>query len=156
MVGYIIGRARLLGEHAPYVLSRLVFYVLSPFLLFTVLSQADVSILFSQSLLVSAIVAIMAMVVYGVIARLTFKRDVGDSVIGAYSAGYVNAGNIGIPISLYLLGNAAYPAPVTLVQLLILMPIALTILESRRGAAEPFLKIVWRTARSPIIVASAL
>lgn len=36
LVGWIIGRIDLLGEHAKPVLARLTFFVLSPFLLFVV------------------------------------------------------------------------------------------------------------------------
>ena len=42
LVGWILGRIDLLGEHARPVLARLTFFVLSPFLLFVVLAQADV------------------------------------------------------------------------------------------------------------------
>ena len=41
-VGYVIARVDLLGEHARPVLARLTFFVLSPFLLFVVLAEADV------------------------------------------------------------------------------------------------------------------
>ena len=50
LVGWILGRIDLLGEHARPVLARLTFFVLSPFLLFVVLAQADVRTLFSALL----------------------------------------------------------------------------------------------------------
>ena len=59
VVGWILGRIDLLGEHARPVLARLTFFVLSPFLLFVVLSQADVRTLFSALLPVSAIAAVV-------------------------------------------------------------------------------------------------
>ena len=64
------------------------------------------------------------------VARLAWKRSVGETVIGALSAGQVNSNNIGIPLSLYLLGSAAYPAPVILLQLLVFTPIAMAILDA--------------------------
>ena len=51
-------------------------------------------------------------------------------MIGALSAGQVNSNNIGIPLSLYLLGSAAYPAPVILLQLLVFTPITMAILDA--------------------------
>ena len=36
--GYLVGRLGVLGPNAPHVLSRLAFFVLSPALLFTVLT----------------------------------------------------------------------------------------------------------------------
>ena len=52
-VGYVIGRINLLGPQAGPVLGRLVFFVLSPVLLFVVLSEADIATLFSALLPVS-------------------------------------------------------------------------------------------------------
>ena len=113
-VGYVIGRIDLLGEHARPVLARLTFFVLSPFLLFVVLAQADVRTLFSALLPVSAIAAVAVIAAYVLISRFVWRRSTGEVVIGALSAGQVNSNNIGIPLSLYLLGSAAYPAPVIL------------------------------------------
>lgn len=155
-VGYIVGRIDLLGEHARHVLGRLTFFVLSPFLLFTVLAQADAKVLFSSLLPVSAIAAVLVIAVYAVIARLIWKRDVGESVIGALSAGQVNSNNIGIPLSLYLLGSAAYPAPVILMQLLVFTPVSLTILDAVTSGRTSAWRTFVRTATNPIILGSAL
>src|SRR5688500_9152438 len=145
LVGWIIGRTDLLGEHARPVLARLTFFVLSPFLLFVVLGQADVRMLFSALLPVSAIAAVSVFAVYVLVARLWWKRPMGDIVIGALSAGQVNSNNIGIPLSLYLLGSAAYPAPVILMQLLVFTPISMTILEAITAGTSSFWRALGRT-----------
>ncbi|MFG6491837.1 AEC family transporter [Microbacterium sp. P03] len=156
LVGYIIGRIDLLGEHARPVLSRLTFFVLSPFLLFVVLAQADVHTLFSALLPVSAIAAAVVFLIYGLVARLVWKRRAAETVIGALSAGQVNSNNIGIPLSLYLLGSAAYPAPVILMQLLVFTPISLAILDAVTSGQRALLPIVRRTLLNPIVLGSAL
>lgn len=156
LVGWIIGRANLLGEHARPVLSRLTFFVLSPFLLFVVLASADVRTLFSAMLPVSAIAAITVIAIHAVVARLAWRRSVGETVIGALSAGQVNSNNIGIPLSLYLLGSAAYPAPVILMQLLVFTPIAMTILEAVTSGRSSFGRALVRTLTNPIVIGSAL
>lgn len=155
-VGYIIGRIDLLGPHARHVLGRLTFFVLSPFLLFTVLAQADATVLFSALLPVSAVAAVAVFAVYALIAKLVWKRAVGETLIGALSSGQVNSNNIGIPLSLYLLGSAAYPAPVILLQLLIFTPISLTILDTVTSGRTSAWRTFVRTATNPIIVGSAL
>lgn len=155
-VGYVLGRIDLLGEHAKYVLSRLTFLVLSPFLLFTVLAQADATVLFSSLLPASAVTALIIFAIYALIARLIWKRNVGETLIGALAAGQVNSNNIGIPLSLYLLGSAAYPAPVILLQLLIFTPVTLTILDTITSGKASFAKTVRRTVTNPIILGSAL
>ncbi|MDY0829277.1 AEC family transporter [Microbacterium sp. BG28] len=156
IVGYIIGRIDLLGPHARHVLSRLTFYVLSPFLLFTVLSQADITTLFSALLPVSTIAAVVIIGLQWLLARFVWRRSVGDATISALSAGQVNSNNIGIPLSLYLLGSAAYPAPVILMQLLLLTPVALAILDAATTGTRSFWRVLGRTARNPIVIGSAL
>ncbi|MCE4025479.1 AEC family transporter [Microbacterium sp. Au-Mic1] len=155
-VGYVIGRIDLLGAHAREVLSRLTFFVLSPFLLFSVLAKADAHVLFSALLPVSAIAAAVVIGVYALISRVVWKRTVGETVIGALSSGQVNSNNIGIPLSLYLLGSAAYPAPVILMQLLVFTPISLTILDTVTAGRTSVWRTVVRTATNPIILGSAL
>lgn len=156
LLGWVLGRIDLLGPHAPYVLGRLTFFVLSPFLLFVVLSQADVKVLFSALLPVSAIAAVAVIVAYAIVARLWWRRSVGETLIGSLSAGQVNSNNIGIPLSLYLLGDAAYPAPVILMQLVIMTPISMAIFEAVTTGQRRPLPILRRTFTNPVVVGSVL
>jgi malonate transporter len=156
LVGWILGRIDLLGEHARPVLARLTFFVLSPFLLFVVLAQADVRTLFSALLPVSAIAAVAIIAVYALIARFAWRRSVGETVIGALSAGQVNSNNIGIPLSLYLLGSAAYPAPVILLQLLVFTPITMAILDAVTFGRATLWRSIVRTVSNPIVLGSVL
>ena len=155
-VGYLVGRLRLLGEHAPFVLSRLVFFVLTPCLLFSLLAHADPAVLFSSRLAVSALAAITCFVLFTVVALLVFRRGAADTVIGALGSGYVNANNIGIPVAAYVLGDATYSAPVVLVQLLVFAPIALAILDAATSGRVSVGRVLLQTIRNPLIVASAL
>jgi predicted permease len=156
ILGYVIGRIDLLGPHARHVLGRLIFFVLSPFLLFTVLAHADAKMLFSALLPVSAIAAVAVILIHSLVARLWWKRSTGETLIGALSAGQVNSNNIGIPLSLYLLGSAAYPAPVVLMQLLVFTPISLTILDAVTSDGGSLRRTLVRTATNPIIIGSVL
>ncbi len=156
VVGYVIARIDLLGPHARPVLSRLTFFVLSPFLLFVVLARADVATLFSALLPVSMLAAAAILLVYTLVSALILRRSVGETVIGALSAGQVNSNNIGIPISLYMLGNAAFSAPVILFQLLVLMPIALSILDAATSGSRSIWRILRQTAKNPMLIGSAL
>lgn len=155
-VGWILGRIDLLGAHARPVLSRLTFYVLAPFLLFVVLAQADVGTLFSALLPVSAIAAITIIVAHALIARLAWRRSAGETLIGALAAGQVNSNNIGIPLSLYLLGSAAFPAPVILLQLLLFTPISMAILETATSGSSSPRRAIARTVSNPVVIGSVL
>lgn len=156
VVGYVIARIDLLGPHARPVLSRLTFFVLSPFLLFVVLARADVKTLFSALLPVSMLSAAVIILGYALVSALVLRRRTAETVIGALAAGQVNSNNIGIPISLYMLGNAAYSAPVILFQLLILMPIALAILDAATSGSRSPRRILVQTAKNPMLIGSAL
>jgi malonate transporter and related proteins len=96
----------------------------------TVLGGTDIHRLFSANLIASlgsvAVVATTAVV----LARLLWKREAGDTVIAAFSAAYVNAANLGLPIAAYALGDAALVAPMLLAQLVILQPSGLAVLDT--------------------------
>ena len=156
LIGYVVGRAGVLGPHAPFVLSRIVFFVLSPALLFTVLADADVHQLFSSMLAVSSVAAVLSCLLFAAIALFVFRRKIPEAVIGSVASGYVNANNIGIPVAVYVLGNTAYSAPVILLQLLVLAPITLTILDITTSGKASIGRIVSRPLTNPLIIASVL
>ena len=156
-VGYLLGRFDLLGPGARVVLNRFVFFVAAPALMFTVIATADTSVLLSPILVVAAISALGVALVYVLIARLAWHRTLGPLTIGAMASGYVNGNNIGLPVAVYLLGSAAYTAPILLLQLIVLAPTGLILLdaathEGRRSVAGTVLT----SLRNPLIVASVL
>ncbi|MCA0216506.1 MAG: AEC family transporter [Actinobacteria bacterium] len=156
LVGYIVGRSGVLGERGGFVLGRLAFYVLAPCLLFTTLADADVHALFSSLLFVSLIAAVVSAGVFVVVARALWKRPVSETVVGALGSGYVNANNIGIPVAVYVLGDAATSAPVILLQLLLFAPIALTILDVQARGHASIRRILLGPVTNPIILGSLL
>lgn len=155
-VGWIAGRTGVVGPEARPVLARLNFSVLAPFLLFSVLATADVGALFSALLPVSALAAVAMMLVFALVSMLVWRRDLARTVVGALASGYVNGNNFGIPIAVYMLGDAAYSAPIVLLQLLLFAPIALAILGARVEGRTSAWQIVRGTLANPIIVGSLL
>ncbi len=155
-VGYLVGRFQLLGPHADHVLSRLAFFVLSPALLFTVLAKADVAHLFSALLPISAIAAGVDIAAFLVVALLVWRRSLPEATVGALASGYVNANNIGLPVSVYVLGDASSSAPVILLQLIVLAPIALTILDVSTSGTLSLKRILLQPVRNPLIIGSLL
>ncbi len=155
-VGYLVGRIGVLGLHAEFVLGRFAFFVLSPALLFTVLAEADARQLFSSLLPVSAIAALGCMAVFAFVARLAWRREVPETTIGSLASGYANANNIGLPIAAYVLGDPAFAAPIILLQLVILTPIALTILDVTTSGTLSIGRVLSQPIRNPLIIGSAL
>jgi len=153
-VGYVIGRRGHLGEHGREVLTKLAFHVASPALLFTTLAKADLSVIFSSRLLVTAMSTAAAAGVF-VAAGAVRGWGVGRTTIGALCSSYVNSGNLGIPIAVYVLGDASLVAPVLLFQIIAVTPIALTILDlSGRGEKGPLWMRLLTPLRNPIAVCS--
>lgn len=157
--GYVIARLRILGDdqaQVQFVLSRLAFFVLSPCLLFTVLAKANVHELFSRVLAVSAISAGTAIGLFLLIALVFWRRQVPDALVGAAASGYVNANNIGLPVAVYVLGNAALSAPVILLQLVVMAPVILAVLDITTRGSVSVASILLQPVRNPLIIAVAL
>ncbi|MFJ8536371.1 AEC family transporter [Streptomyces sp. NPDC093591] len=153
-VGYVIGRRGYLGSQGREVLTKLAFHVASPALLFTTLAQTDLSVIFSSRLLVTALSTAAAAGVF-VAVGVVRRWGVGRTTIGALCSSYVNSGNLGIPIAVYVLGDASLVAPVLLFQLVGVTPIALTILDlSGEGEKGPLWRRLLTPLRNPIAVGS--
>jgi malonate transporter len=154
LVGYIAARLRIGGPDAGFVLNRIAFFITGPALLFTVLAQADVGDVFSVPLLVALISAVSMAAIYLVVNAVFWRDPLGRSVIGSMASGYVNANNIGLPVAVYVLGDAHYVAPLIVIQLVIFAPIGLALLDiSSRGSAS-VRGILSQPVRNPLIIAS--
>ncbi|MBB6629130.1 AEC family transporter [Nocardioides sp. KIGAM211] len=154
-LGMLLAHVGIIDLAGQRTLSRLAFYVASPALLITVLEDTDVTEVFSRNLVATASAVVVTAGLYVLLARLVLHRDLADTVLGALCAAYVNAGNLGLPIAAYVLGDAAYVAPTLLMQLLVLQPLALMVMDS--AVAERRLSLVTvlsRPLRTPLIVGS--
>ncbi|OPG03348.1 hypothetical protein B1R27_29115 [Streptomyces sp. GKU 895] len=153
-VGYVIGLRGYLGDQGREVLTKLAFHVASPALLFTTLAKADLSVVFSSRLLVTALSTAAAAGVF-VAVGVVRHWGVGRTTIGALCSSYVNSGNLGIPIAVYVLGDASLVAPVLLFQLVLVGPIAVTVLDlSGDGDKGPLWRRPLTPLRNPIAVGS--
>jgi hypothetical protein len=169
-VGWAMGRYDLLGPRAELVLARLVFYVAAPALLFATLSTADLADVFTGALAAFVLSTAIVAGLYVALARAWWRTPAGETTIGAMCASYVNGGNLGIPVAVYVLGDIAYAAPVLVFQLLVAAPTALAFLETaeaREAAAaghasgdgrarrRALLRLALFPARNPITLSSA-
>ena len=78
--------------------------------------------------------------------------------MGTLASSYVNAGNLGIPIAAYVLDDASLVAPILLMQLLIMAPVGLTILDLNGGGVRGFWPVLRRSlgtpVRNPVVIGS--
>lgn len=155
-VGMLLAHLRVVDLGAQHVLSRIAFFVASPALMVITLSRTSVHAVLSANLLASVTAVAVAAGVYIALARLVWHRGVGDTTIGALCSAYVNAGNLGIPVASYVLGNAALVAPTLLLQLLVLQPLALAVLDAEAHGPTRWWRLALRPLRNPLTVGSVV
>ena len=134
-VGWLLVRTRAVPADADGVLTRVCFFAATPALLVTTLSRADLTAVLSRSTAVAVAAELAAIVSAWCLHRLVLRRPTAEATIGALASGYVNAANLGIPVAVLVLGDAATIAPILLLQLLGLTPATFTVLDAvtRRG-----------------------
>ncbi len=153
VLGYLIGVAGVLRAADELVLSRLAFFVAAPALMFATVSKADLGVLFSPVLVTQVVAVLCVQLVFVLVARLLWRRDVRETTIGTLASSYVNAGNLGLPLSLYVLGDAALIAPILLFQLVLVTPVGLLILDQESRSVRAALT---SSLRNPLIVGTLL
>ena len=153
LVGWLLQRYGHLAQQAEAVLGRVGYLALAPCLLFGGVAAADLGLLFSEPLLVSTTAAALCFAIYAVAFR---RLDRPVRVLGAMAGGYTNAGNVGIPVATYVLGDPALVVPIIVLQLLILMPLALILLEMSLTGEVAWRATLTAPLRNPMVIAVLL
>ncbi|MEV8372904.1 AEC family transporter [Kribbella sp. NPDC056861] len=159
VLGYLVGLAGVLRPEDELVLSRFAFFVATPALLFTTVARADLHAIFSPVLLTNLAGVFVVQVLYLLVAVLLWRRSRSEATVGVLAASYVNAGNLGVPVAAYVLGDGALVAPIVLFQLLVMAPVAFAILDGDRqgsGRRASLGTLLTRPLRNPLSVASLL
>lgn len=157
LVGWFVGRRKILGENARQVLSGLTFFVASPALLFETLSKAKLQEVFAAPLLVTAVAAFATAAIFFAITKFLLKRALPEALMSSMAASLANSANLGIPIAVYVLGDASYVAPLLIFQLAFFTPLFLMILDSSTSSHRTTpLGFVVMILRNPMIVGSGL
>lgn len=160
-VGWLGAHLGILDSRARTVLSNTSFFFASPALLFMIMARADLEHVLSWTLVVNTLAMFAAAGAYLLVTMLRRRPiEPGERAIGMMTACFTNAGNLGLPIAVYVLGDAAWMAPVLLPQLVILQPAFLTYLDLWAGRATGERRSWWRylllPMRNPITVAVLL
>lgn len=136
-LGALLAHRGVVDVSAQILLSRLAFFVGTPALMVTTIGEAHVVDVLSGNLVATAAAVLVTGAIYLAGARWVWRHEAPEAVVGTLSTTYVNAGNLGIPIAAYVLGDAALVAPTLLLQLLVLQPIALSILDRHTRDVPP-------------------
>ena len=155
-VGAVVGRTGVLGENARTVLNRVAFHVGVPALMLLSLADSTLSQMFSLPLLVLAICAFVVFLGYFVIATVLRHQGRGDATIGAWAASWANSGNLGIPLSAYVLGDTTAVSMLIVFQTVALVPLGIAIINSDNHNTRSVWAQVKEFVTNPIIAASAI
>ncbi|MFJ4679800.1 AEC family transporter [Kitasatospora sp. NPDC088783] len=137
--GWLAGRTGLLGADAEAVLGRFVFHVSMPAALFTVVARTDLASFADRWVLAFAAGTLIASLLGLPVGRRPrrLRRTPAERTVAVMAAGYVNSGNLGIPVAAQVLGDASYAAPVLLFQVLLVTPLMLTVLDATTASPSP-------------------
>jgi predicted permease len=135
-----------------------VFHLAMPAALFVTLSRANLTSFDIKPLIAFALSTALVVGVGWYVARRLFGRKPAEQAIWSMAAGYVNSANLGIPIALRILGNVSFLVQVVLLQVLVVSPIVLIMLDRHADAAGRIRirRILTLPVRNPVILGSAL
>jgi malonate transporter len=122
------------GTGARAILATLSFTICAPALMFSTLAGTDLAHVVSRGAAVTWATTAALALFTAAVARWVLRLPAGPTAVTTLAAVYVNGGNIGIPLAVYLFDDALAVVPTLLFQLLVLAPLTLAVLD-RSGAA---------------------
>ena len=151
------------GTGARQILATLSFTICAPALMFSTLAATDLAHVVSRGAAVTWVTTAALALVSAAVARWVLRLSAGPVAVTTLAAVYVNGGNIGIPLAVYLFDDALAVVPTLLFQLLVLAPLALSVLDrsaSANGAPRTATRSGWTSVvrvplaavRNPITV----
>lgn len=160
MTGWLLVRLGGVPAGSDTILTRVCFYAATPALLVTTIAHADLAAMISRDTAAGLGAEILGILGAGAIHRWFLKRSIAEVTIGALAGGYVNAANLGIPVLIVLLGDASAIAPILLLQLLIVSPVAFAVLDwttARNAGSGSGWRGAWRAPlRNPLLIGVAI
>lgn len=156
VVGFIGAKTKIVDHTSERVLNRVAFNIATPALLFGVISQADLSVLLSDALIIQFITIAICLIITVIVLKAFSGLSLGPIALAAGSTVWVNANNIGLPMSIYVLGDGSYVASTILYQILIFSPVLLFILDMATKGKTSVLGIMTQPFKNPITIGSAL
>lgn len=148
-IGWFLAvRGVIASDRERLMFNRVAFYAATPALLFDSVARSDPANVFTP---VTLIIIVTTVIVSGLYLALFWHKGLANATSGAAAASYFNSVNIGLPVSMYVLGDSTYAIPMVFIQIVLFTPIILGALggKSLLGAVKTGLL-------SPMVVASIL
>ncbi len=153
--GAALAHVGVLDRGSQRTLGEIAFFVASPALMVVTISRVHLETA-AVNLVASTVSLAAGFAAYVVVARLRWRPDAGSLLIGALSSSYANAGNLGIAIGAYVVGDLTVVVPTLLVQMLLVQPVALVALDRITGRGEGARAAFRRLVTNPLTVAAVV
>lgn len=148
-----VGVLDLLAQRA---LSEVSFFVATPALMLVTISEVRIGRETGANVIASGSALLLTASIYAALAGLVWRRGGGELLIGALASSYVNAGNLGVAVAAYVVGDTAVVVPTLLVQLLLVQPLSLACLDWRSGDGFGAMAVLRRMISNPLTIASVI
>jgi len=150
-----LAHAGVLDRRSQRTLGEIAFFVASPALMVVTISQVHLEAA-AANLVASTVSLSACFAAYVVVARLRWGLSTGPLLIGALTSSYVNAGNLGIAMAAYVVGDITVVVPTLLVQMLVVQPAALIVLDRITGRGEGVWPALRRLVTNPLTIAAVV
>jgi len=131
LAGFVAGRRGLLGRNATDILNDFVVWMALPALLFQAMAQISWEEIRQPGYIAASALAMALIFAMSYIADRREGRRLADASITSMAASYGNAGYMGIPLCIMVLGEASLPAVIiaTLLTACILFAFSIVLIE---------------------------
>lgn len=150
-----LAHAGVLDRRSQRTLGEIAFFVASPALMVVTISQVHLESA-AANLVASSVSLAVSFAAYVSLARLRWGLSTGPLLIGGLSSSYVNAGNLGIAMAAYVVGDITVVVPTLLVQMMVVQPVALVVLDRLTGRGEGVASALRRLVTNPLTLAAVV
>ncbi|MEO0637726.1 MAG: AEC family transporter, partial [Pseudomonadota bacterium] len=161
-LGFLAGRKRWVPVEAVAPINTFVFFFAMPALVAGSLARQDIAGLIDLTLLGGWLIAALILFALGMLfARLRDgAASLGQAAISGQAASVANVGFLALPITAANFGDdgVRLSAAVLIVDLLIIIPLSITLLEARGGGSglQAFARAITRAIQNPFAIAILL
>ncbi|MBO2451002.1 AEC family transporter [Actinomadura barringtoniae] len=157
-LGWAASRSGVVARQGREALTAFAFTFAMPAVLFTMLTKVALGDLPFRPLIAFAVSTLTVAAAALALVRWVFHGKLAEQVIAAMSAGYVNAGNLGIPVALYVLHDASFVMAVLVFQVMVMTPLIFMGLDlGREGDAVPgaWKRSLLAPLRNPLVLGAS-
>ncbi|HEX6684842.1 MAG TPA: AEC family transporter [Candidatus Limnocylindrales bacterium] len=153
-LGWAAARFGWFDPAAQRALTSFAFHLAIPAVIFTTLAKLPVGELPVVPLAAFAASAALIFVLAYAVSRFVVKGERRERIIAAMASSYVNSGNLGIPVAVYVLHDVSLVVAVVAFQTIVVTPLIVGAIDV--SSDQRWRRIAWLPLRVPVVTASLL